>query len=426
MPMRSPTPSSPSDLFLLGAGPPLTVSAAPDDTAMDLLDVAWDSLRVDLHAPAAPSGVPESPASGVASPDAPSSPAELPVASAASSVAESPPADAGSPSIVPLIIASPHRNRAADPDEEKSDSDPYDVDELLAAAEYVLERPKLPEPPERHPSARWWNHFNPDASVNTRRNYPLKKLLDRWGTPPHVAYLVEWDVTPCQLSWEWPENLRSVVYLIHQVNQWRASGDPRSFNAYNRQYFRGAGASETGLCFLESVRVACFDLGHPDLVYGCHWTNFCTEYAKDLSNGVVRAVIAAFFEFLRRQQVCLDYDVLLPNQLDVTITDGKILGRFAQSLQSGHYLVHAAHDLVEHCFTLVVNAREPGKLLKKLEVLDGYGSDYNPPCYREVLLTLEWLSKVISIYRLVHKPYPAKKRRKTKTEKKREARSRMS
>ncbi|ETI30775.1 hypothetical protein F443_22108, partial [Phytophthora nicotianae P1569] len=373
------------------------------DTAplSELLDVAWDSLRVDLHAPAAPSGVPESPASGVASPDAPSSPAELPVASAASSVAESPPADAGSPSIVPPIIASPHRNRAADPDEEKSDSDPYDVDALLAAAESVLERPKLPEPPERHPSARWWNHFNPDASVNTRRNYPLKKLLDRWGTPPHVAYLVEWDVTPCQLSWEWPENLRSVVYLIHQVNQWRASGDPRSFNAYYRQHFRGAGASETGLCFLESN-------------------------GKDLSNGVVRADIAAFFEFLRRQQVCLDYDVLLPNQLDVTITDVKILGRFAQLLQSGHFLVHATHDLVEHCFTLVVNAREPGKLLKKLEVLDGYGSDYNPPCYREVLLTLEWLSKVISIYRLVHKPYPAKKRRKTKTKKKREARSRMS
>ncbi|ETM01884.1 hypothetical protein L917_01569, partial [Phytophthora nicotianae] len=243
--------------------------------------------------------------------------------------------------------------------EEKSDSDPYDVDELLAAAEYVLERPKLPEPPERHPSARWWNHFNPDASVNTRRNYPLKKLLDRWGTPPHVAYLVEWDVTPCQISW---------------------ARESSNFNAYNRQYFRGAGASETGLCFLESVRVACFDLGHPDLVYGCHWTNFCTEYAKDLSNGVVRAVIAAFFEFLRRQQVCLDYDVLLPNQLDVTITDGKILGRFAQSLQSGHYLVHAAHDLVEHGFTLVVNAREPGKLLKKLEVLDGYGFDYNPLC----------------------------------------------
>ncbi|ETO84374.1 hypothetical protein F444_01707 [Phytophthora nicotianae P1976] len=283
--MRSPTPSSPSDLFLLGAGPPLTVSAAPDDTAMDvsmdallealedtdtaplleLLDVAWDILSDDLPAPAAPSGVPESPASGVASPSAPSSPAESRVAFAASSVAASPPADAGSLSIVPPIIA-------------------------------------------------------------------------------------------------------------------LASGDPRSFNAYNRQYFRGAGASETGLCFPESVRVACFDLGHPDLVYGCHWTNFCTEYAKDLSNGVVRAVIAAFFEFLRRQQVCLDYDVLLPNQLDVTITDGKILGRFAQSLQSGHYLVHAAHDLVEHGFTLVVNAHEPGKLLKKLEVLDGYGFDYNPLC----------------------------------------------
>ncbi|ETP25443.1 hypothetical protein F441_01672 [Phytophthora nicotianae CJ01A1] len=348
--MRSPTPSSPSDLFLLGAGPPLTVSAAPDDTAMDvsmdallealedtdtaplleLLDVAWDIL-MRLHLPL---------------------------------------------NHVLLLLLRPLLRRlllmlghyrlfrrslrcAADPDEEKSDSDPYDVDELLAAAEYVLERPKLPEPPERHPSARWWNHFNPDASVNTRRNYPLKKLLDRWGTPPHVAYLVEWDVTPCQISW---------------------ARESSNFNAYNRQYFRGAGASETGLCFPESVRVACFDLGHPDLVYGCHWTNFCTEYAKDLSNGVVRAVIAAFFEFLRRQQVCLDYDVLLPNQLDVTITDGKILGRFAQSLQSGHYLVHAAHDLVEHGFTLVVNAHEPGKLLKKLEVLDGYGFDYNPLC----------------------------------------------
>ncbi|OWZ00597.1 hypothetical protein PHMEG_00028174, partial [Phytophthora megakarya] len=205
------------------------------------------------------------------------------------------------------------------------------------------------------------NSFNPKAEVDTEEYYPIKKLIDRWGMPPHVAYLVEWAVKPCQLSWEWPENLTHVDYLMEQVN---------NFNAFYRSNFRGTLASATGLCFLDSFRTVCYDLGVPNLVTIDHWNRFCAEYRKDLSNGVTRTDIAAFFEFLRRDRVGLDFLKLETNQYNETISNIHLFGRFAQRyLGPGHYLVHAAQDLVEHCFTLVVSPPK-GKFIKTLKMLE--------------------------------------------------------
>ncbi|KAG1698147.1 hypothetical protein DVH05_015137 [Phytophthora capsici] len=306
---------------------------------------------------------------------------------------------------------------------EVNDSEPdvYDADLLLAASASVLKRPKLPKPPAHHPSAHWHNHFDPDAPVDTEALYNVKKLLDRFGKPPHVAYLVEWDMSPCQLSWEWPENLTHVDYLMNQVNAWKRSGASCSFTEYYRKHFRGAKASDTGSCFLETIRSICHDLGQSNLVTEDLWATFCAEYKKDLTNGVVRCDIAEFFEFLQRNRIGLDYSLLRTNAIDQSLTSIQILGHYAQrSLSPGRYLVHAAHDLVEHCFALVVTKR--GRR-KTLEVIDGFDAAYDPPCYREPLAILDWLTKVVGVYRVELKQFEAKKR-KSKTARKRAKRAR--
>ncbi|KAL3667378.1 hypothetical protein V7S43_007604 [Phytophthora oleae] len=153
-----------------------------------------------------------------------------------------------------------------------------------------------------------------------------------------------------------------------------------------------------------------------------HWTDFYTEYCKDLSNGVVRTDIAAFFEFLRRNRVGLDYLLLETNAQNESITDIKLLGRYAQEhLEPGHYIVHAVKDLVEQCFTLVVNKRPKGKLLKPLGVLDGYGDDCEPLCYREQIDILAWFTKVVGIYEIKLEPM---NRRPSRTAKRRAKRAR--
>ncbi|KAG1693120.1 hypothetical protein DVH05_023900 [Phytophthora capsici] len=216
LPMRSPAPSSLTNLFLLDAGlPQLDASSGIQmDVAMDswyealddvdagplpeLLGVAWGSSETAVPESVTSSGAPMSPASFVASPSAPS-PFATEALPAALLAVEPPPSAMPAVALLPAVV-SPSRDPVAD--QEKVNADPYDADTLLAAADIIRERPNLPDPPERHPSARWWNHFNPDASVNPTRAYPLEKQIDRWGTPPHVAYLVEWEVIPCQLSWD--------------------------------------------------------------------------------------------------------------------------------------------------------------------------------------------------------------------------------
>ncbi|OWY94600.1 hypothetical protein PHMEG_00035621 [Phytophthora megakarya] len=110
-------------------------------------------------------------------------------------------------------------------------------------------------------------------------------------------------------------------------------------------------SAELGMA--RELDLSCYDLGAPKLVTIDHWNRFCTEYGKDLSNAAISTDITAFFEFLRRDRVGLDFlkfPSFRPRYLD-----------------PGAYLVHAAQDLVEHCFTLVVSPPKD-KFIKTLEV----------------------------------------------------------
>ncbi|OWZ02489.1 hypothetical protein PHMEG_00025940 [Phytophthora megakarya] len=263
----------------------------------------------------------------------------------------------------------------------------------------INERPPLPPPPERHPSANWWNHFNLEAEVNTEADYNIRKLIDRWGKPPHVAYL------PCQLSWEWPENLQSVYWCIDQVNKWKARDPSISFNRYYGKSFGRAG----DWCFFHAFQEACFGLGKPGLVNRDHGDRFCVSQGNIFPDGVVPEGIDKFFNFVRAERVPLDCvelfkvyshmtlsstevnrdhwdrfcvsqgnifpDGVVPEGIDkvfnfvraervpldcvelfkiyshMTLSSTAVLDREARELPPRHYIVHAAQDLVEHCFT---------------------------------------------------------------------------
>ncbi|KAG1692703.1 hypothetical protein DVH05_025181 [Phytophthora capsici] len=147
-----------------------------------------------------------------------------------------------------------------------SEPDVYGADLLLAASAPLLKRPKLLKPPAHHPLTQWHKHFGLDGPVYTEALCNDKKLLYRFGKPPHVAYLVEWDMSPYQLSWEWAENVTHVDYLMIQ-------------------HFRGAKASDTGSWFLETIRSVCHELGHSNLATEDLWAKFCAAHKKDLTNG---------------------------------------------------------------------------------------------------------------------------------------------
>ncbi|GMF53402.1 unnamed protein product [Phytophthora fragariaefolia] len=129
-----------------------------------------------------------------------------PVSSRALSSANPIPNPVASPRVVPPVTPA---SNSGDGDawDSDDDTDPYAASNLIRASLTISGRPPLPPPPERHPSAGWSNHFDPAADVDVDAEYPIRKLIDRWSEPPHVAFLVEWACRPCQLSWEWPDNL---------------------------------------------------------------------------------------------------------------------------------------------------------------------------------------------------------------------------
>ncbi|KAG1702210.1 hypothetical protein DVH05_010000 [Phytophthora capsici] len=164
LPMRSPAPSSPTDLFLLDAGPPPLDDSASSGILMDvtmdslyealddvdagplpeLLDVAWGSSEAAVPESVVSSGAPMSPSSFVASPSAPSPPATETPPAAPLVVEPSP--SAMSTATLPAAVSPP---REPVVDQEEANADPYDADALLAAADTTMERPGLPDPTPR-------------------------------------------------------------------------------------------------------------------------------------------------------------------------------------------------------------------------------------------------------------------------------------
>ncbi|KAG1699229.1 hypothetical protein DVH05_014146 [Phytophthora capsici] len=94
---------------------------------------------------------------------------------------------------------------------------------------------------------------------------------------------------------------------MNQVNAWINSCQRVPFYKYFDRHFRGAGASETNLCFLYSFQAACYGLGKDGLVNSGHWSRFCRAQKKSFPNGVLTREIDAFFNFIRAEGVPLDY-----------------------------------------------------------------------------------------------------------------------
>ncbi|KAG2799265.1 hypothetical protein PC113_g20939 [Phytophthora cactorum] len=316
-------------------------------------------LRIRLHLhPAAPAqlpGTPRAPAapSPVASPRAPSLPAE-----------------------------STESGEETDKEEWENDddTDPYAAANLIRDSLTIAERPPLPSPPERHPSAGWWNHYNPEAPVDMEAAYAVRKLIDRHGEPPHVAYLVEWNCRPCQLSWEWPENLKSVYSCMNQVNKWKADDSDLSFNALYGSNFRGAGALDKNLCFLHAFQAACYGLGRSGLVNRDHWKRFCLQQGKTFADGVLARDIDAFFIFIRAENVLLDYVELFKVYQDKSMLSAVLMEKAVRGSPPGYYIVHAAEDVIEHCFTLII--RGPSD---PVMIYDGYHERNDTPVILEPL-----------------------------------------
>ncbi|POM62825.1 hypothetical protein PHPALM_27969 [Phytophthora palmivora] len=307
-------------------------------------------------------------------------------------------------------VASPARATEESDDDDLDEygdpNDPYSAASLLRAAKNFPERPSLPDAPTRHPPANWKNSYNPEAPIDPDAVYPIDKNIDRIGTPPHVAYPVEWNCRPCQLSWEWPENLREVPWCINQVNAWKASGSDLSFNAFYGCNFRGAGANEKNLYFLYAFQASCYGLGCPGLVSGDHWERICRAQGNEFPKGVLAKAIDAFFNFVRSDGVRLDYVELFKKCLKVSVTSFQVLDRDVCHLPPGYYIVRAAEDLVEHCFALILHGPE-----YPVEVFDDYQEGKDPPCKPEPLSHLELITKVYALYR-VALPKPKSKRSK--------------
>ncbi|ETP35164.1 hypothetical protein F442_16596 [Phytophthora nicotianae P10297] len=106
----------------------------------------------------------------------------------------------------------------ADADQDKWE-DPYSAVNLKLAAQDDTERPPVADPPEFHPISYAENLcYKAKAPFDPDQVWQVCLLIDRYGELPHVAFLVEWETEGVQLTWEWPENLKSVYWCMNQVN----------------------------------------------------------------------------------------------------------------------------------------------------------------------------------------------------------------
>ncbi|KAG2891900.1 hypothetical protein PC115_g19039 [Phytophthora cactorum] len=75
---------------------------------------------------------------------------------------------------------------------------------------------------------------------------------------------------------------------MDQVNKWKAEDSDLSFNAFYGNNFRDAGA-------------------RPGLVNRDHWERFCLQQGKTFADDVFARDIVAFFNFIRAENVPIDY-----------------------------------------------------------------------------------------------------------------------
>ncbi|GMF36238.1 unnamed protein product [Phytophthora fragariaefolia] len=256
--------------------------------------------------------------------------------------------------------------------------------------------PELPAAAARHRSSNQRNHYDASALFDPGCKYALLRLLDVHGEAPHRCYLVQWKGRPLQLSWVWMEQLEEHKVMMEQVDQWKESGENEPFMAYFKRHFAGDTASESGLCFMDALRAACFHLGQPGLVTVEMWDAFEKVHTRALTYGVKRQDVTAFFQFLQHSNVPLDYEQLRVNLLEGSVPKIARLEQFSRTLPLGTYLVSAGEDIIGHCFVVVVRIPNPDDPADPgpVAALDGYKEDVDPPVALEPLSNLGWVEYV--------------------------------
>ncbi|KAE9027611.1 hypothetical protein PF006_g1989 [Phytophthora fragariae] len=140
--------------------------------------------------------------------------------------------------------------------------------------------------PKKHPSNNLKNHYEPKVPWDYDTVVDIVRLLDVVDKAPHRCYLVEWDVTPLQLSWVWMEQLD-----------------------------KPSTPSEAGTCFMDAFRSVLYYLGQPNLVTMEMRDAYQDTRPEAIRHGVSRDDVTEFFKLLQRNSVPLNYDVLLRNAL---------------------------------------------------------------------------------------------------------------
>ncbi|ETO78707.1 hypothetical protein F444_06431 [Phytophthora nicotianae P1976] len=227
----------------------------------------------------------------------------------------------------------------------------------------------LPPVPAKHPA----NGLN------------VEKLHDVRGEYPHRCFLVEWQITPLQLSWVWEEQLaQRFARRIDQVMQWCEDLRPGTFANYYKKHFASRDqASPAGGCFMDAFRAALYHLGDP--VLASRATELWADFERDHPGTVDGVEATEFFRVLQHSDFPLDYDLLFQSRLDASYTNVERFQTFVQTLREGVYLTSIRDGLVGHY--VVVLAKGPDTAVS---VLDGV----EPPVTPEPLTILEYLDKV--------------------------------
>ncbi|KAI9985064.1 hypothetical protein PInf_004372 [Phytophthora infestans] len=222
----------------------------------------------------------------------------------------------------------------------------------------------LPSASAKHPAHGRVNHYDPAAPWDYSVPVNIEQLHDVRGESPHRCFLVEWQISPLQLSWVWEEQLNQrFARRMDQVMQWRDDLCPGAFAYYYKKHFaRRDQASPAGGCFMDAFRAALYHLG---------------------DTGLASTATALWMDF--RNDFPLDYDLLFQSPLDASYTNVERFQTFVQTLREGVYLTSIGDGLVGHCVAVLAKGPDTA-----VSVLDGVELPVTP----EPLTNLAYLDKV--------------------------------
>jgi hypothetical protein len=146
---------------------------------------------------------------------------------------------------------------------------------------------------------------------------------------------VHWKYTALQLSWVWEEELGSqLTSMKEQVLAWKAADTEVNFIDYSGGSPSRATASESGKCFIDSLRAALWHLGQPDLVIMVMWDT----RPDGIAYGASREDMTQFFKLFHRQSIPIDCDIIQKNRMTSSYAKIGCVEEAVRALGPGTYL----------------------------------------------------------------------------------------